>query len=78
MKAITMAIALDSDAIGMYDYYNDPGEVKVGEYTISNVSSKCMGDHTFLHALEFSCNVGMIRVAQKLSKYVFYNYLGRI
>jgi cell division protein FtsI/penicillin-binding protein 2 len=52
--------------------------VQVGEFTISNVASACIGEHTFLHALEFSCNVGMIRLAQKLSKYLFYNYMERL
>lgn len=78
MKWVTLWVALDTDTIGLYDYYVDPGKVQVGEFTISNVSSKCIGEHTFLHALEFSCNVGMIRLAQKLSKYLFYNYVERI
>lgn len=78
MKWVTLGIALDTDTIWLYDYYYDPGKVQVGEFTISNVASACIGEHTFLHALEFSCNVGMIRLAQKLSKYLFYNYVERI
>jgi len=78
MKWVTLWIALDTDTLGLYDYYLDPWKVQVGEFTISNVSSKCIGEHTFLHALEFSCNVWMIRLAQKLSKYLFYNYVERI
>jgi stage V sporulation protein D (sporulation-specific penicillin-binding protein) len=78
MKWVTFGIALDTDMVWLYDYYYDPGKVQVGEFTISNVSSKCVGEHTYLHALEFSCNVWMIRIAQKLSKYLFYNYLERL
>lgn len=78
MKGVTLWIALDTDTIGLYDYYFDPGKVQVGEFTISNVSSACKGENTFLHALEYSCNVGMIRIAQKLSKYLFYNYVERL
>ncbi len=77
-KPISMWAAVDSDALSIYDFYNDPGKVQIGPYTIANVSSKCMGDHNFMHALAFSCNVGMVRVAQKMSKYVFYNYLSRL
>lgn len=78
MKPIAMGIAIDTDSVGLYDYYNDPWKVQVWEYTISNVSRACIGTHTFLHALEFSCNVWMIRMAQSLSKYVFYNYMDRL
>lgn len=78
MKAVSMGVAVDSDMISVYDFYNDPGKVQVGEHSISNVSNLCKWDHPFLHALEFSCNVGMVRIAQKLSKYVFYNYFERL
>jgi len=73
-----MAIGIDSDAFGMYDLHNDPGIVKVGQFTIANVSFICTGNHPFLHALEFSCNVGMVRMAQKTLKYVFYSYLDKL
>jgi stage V sporulation protein D (sporulation-specific penicillin-binding protein) len=78
MKWVTLGIWVDTDTVGLYDYYYDPGRVQVGEFTISNVSKSCIGEHTYLHALEFSCNVGMIRLAQKLSKYLFYNYMDRL
>jgi cell division protein FtsI/penicillin-binding protein 2 len=56
-KPISVAIAIDSNAVGLYDYYNDPGKVMVGDFLIANVMSACMGTHTFSHALAFSCNV---------------------
>jgi cell division protein FtsI/penicillin-binding protein 2 len=62
----------------MFDFYNDPGWVKIGQYTIANISEECEGDHTFLHALEYSCNVGMVRIAQAMTKYVFYSYLEKL
>ena len=75
---MSLGVALDTDSLGLYDYYYDPGKVQVGEFTISNIARACIGTHTYLHALEYSCNVGMIRLAQKLSKYVFYNYMERL
>ncbi|USN54393.1 MAG: hypothetical protein H6765_07645 [Candidatus Peribacteria bacterium] len=42
------------------------------------MSSECLGDNTFVHALAFSCNVGMVRIAQKITKYVFYAYLAKL
>lgn len=77
-KAFTVAIGLDTDEIRFYDPYNDPGKVKVWQFTISNADDKCMGDWTFLHAFVWSCNVGMVRIAQKMGKEIFYNYLDKL
>ena len=77
-KPLTLWIAIDSDALSMFDFYNDPGFVMVWQYPIANISSECEGDHTYLHALEFSCNVGMVRIAQAMTKYVFYSYLQKL
>lgn len=77
-KTITLGIAIDSDTLSMYDFYNDPGRIKIWPYTIANISDECKGDHTYLHALEFSCNVGMVRIAQAMTKYIFYSYLEKL
>ena len=77
-KALTLAIGIDSDALSMFDFYNDPGRVRIWPYTISNISDECEGDHSYLHALEYSCNVGMVRMAQTMTKYVFYAYLKKL
>lgn len=77
-KPITVWIALDSDEIELYDQYYDKGELQVGDYFIKNVSKACLGTNTFLHALQFSCNIGMINIIQKIGKYVFYNYLEKL
>jgi cell division protein FtsI/penicillin-binding protein 2 len=69
---------MDADAVSMFDFYHDPGFVKIGQYIIANISYLCTGDHTYLHALEHSCNVGMVRLAQSMTKYVFYNYLDKL
>jgi len=77
-KAFTVAIWLDTDEIRFYDPYHDPWQVKVGQFTIKNAEKVCAGDHNFLHAFVRSCNVGMVRIAQKLGKEVFYNYLEKL
>ncbi|MCF7834635.1 penicillin-binding protein 2 [Candidatus Gracilibacteria bacterium] len=76
-KAFTVGIGYDIDEIRPYDFYNDPGFVKVGPYTIKNVEELCAGDNSFLHALVYSCNVGMVRISQKIGKETFYNYLDK-
>ncbi|EKD24876.1 MAG: hypothetical protein ACD_80C00145G0010 [uncultured bacterium (gcode 4)] len=77
-KAFTVAIGLDTDEIRFYDPYNDPGKVKVWQFTISNADKVCMGDRNFLHAFVWSCNIGMVRIAQKLWKEIFYNYVEKL
>jgi hypothetical protein len=54
----------------------DYNKVQVGQFWIKNADPKmCGGDWNFLHAFVFSCNVGMVRIAQKLGKESFYNYV---
>lgn len=77
MKAFTVAIWIDSWEINYYDTYKDnKNKVTIGNYEIKNVSSKCMWDNvTFAHALNYSCNVWMLRIAQKYWPAISYEYL---
>lgn len=77
-KLFTVGIGLDTDEIRFYDPYNDPGKVKVWQFTIKNAEAVCEWDRNFLHAFVWSCNVGMVRIAQKLGKEVFYNYIDKL
>ena len=78
-KAFTVAIGLDTDEIRFYDPYTDPNKVQVGQFWIKNADPKfCGGDWNFLHAFVFSCNVGMVRIAQRLGKESFYNYVDKL
>ncbi|HRX64037.1 MAG TPA: penicillin-binding protein 2 [Candidatus Absconditabacterales bacterium] len=78
-KIFTVGVGIDTDEISFYDFYNDPGEVKVGPYTIKNADNKhCMGEHSFMNALIYSCNIGMVRIVQAVGKNNFYNYLSKL
>lgn len=77
-KAFTVAIWLDTDEIRFYDPYNDPGKVQVWQFTIKNAEKVCMWDWTFLHAFVWSCNIWMVRIAQKMGKEIFYNYIDKL
>lgn len=74
MKTITVAVGIDSWEIRPNDRYNDEGQVEIAGFTIRNVSKECLGYNTYTHALSYSCNVGMIRIAQKLWKALFHQY----
>lgn len=74
-KPILMAVWIDSWEINRYDMYQDNWSVKIDEFTIKNVSSKCLWYNTFQNAMNFSCNVWMIRIAQAIWKNIYHKYL---
>ncbi len=77
MKAFTVAIWLDSGEITKYSKYEDKGKVTIDNFTISNVSDKCEWYHTFGHALNYSCNVWMLKIAKRYWKAIAYEYLNK-
>ena len=74
-KAITSSIGIDTGDIKPTDTYTDNGFVEIDNFKIKNVSQECIGRHTYLHALDWSCNVGMIDIAQKIGKSLFSKYI---
>ena len=77
MKAITVAIWLDSWEINKYSMYTDKWEVTIDQFHIKNVSDKCLGYNSFAHALNYSCNVWMLRIAQRYGKAIAYEYFNK-
>lgn len=75
MKPVTVAAWIDSGEIRRYDLYKDPWYAEVGDFKIKNVSSNCIGLKTFQNALNFSCNVWMLKIADKMWKSLFSKYL---
>lgn len=66
MKWITVAIWIDTWEINLKSKYEDKWSVKIDNFEIKNESSKCLWYNTFWHALNFSCNVWMIRIFQRV------------
>ena len=75
MKTITVAIWIDTWEISRWSTYNDIWEVIIDGFPIRNDSDKCLGYHSFAHALNYSCNIGMIRIVQRIGKVLFHQYL---
>jgi len=75
MKAVTVSIWIDTQEINKYSMYMDKWELDIDTFKIKNVSRKCLGYHSFGHALNYSCNVWMIRIAQRYWKALAYEYL---
>lgn len=74
MKAITVAIWIDTEEINKYSMYVDKWEVTIDNFTIKNVSDKCLWYNSFGFALNYSCNVWMIRIVQKVWKVLIHQY----
>lgn len=74
-KPIVFAAAIDSWEMNRFDMYRDEWSVKIDRFTIKNVSSKCIGYNTFQNAMNYSCNVWMIRIAQKIWSSIFHKYI---
>lgn len=74
-KPLTVAIGLDTGEIRPSNTYRDTGVIQVDEYEIHNVSDACLGTNTYEHALNYSCNIGMVSIAKKLGRNLFYNYI---
>lgn len=74
-KPLIMAAGIDSGEITPNTIYRDNGELKVDEFTIRNVSEKCLGTHDMVNVLNNSCNIGMSFIAQKLGKALMYKYI---
>jgi len=77
MKAMTLAIWIDSWEIKVNDTYTDlENKIQIWNFEIKNVAKECIGEYlTFAHAFNYSCNVWMIRIAQKYGPAISYEYL---
>jgi len=74
-KPLIVAAGIDAGEITPSTTYTDRGELKVDEFTIRNVSEKCLGTHDMVNVLNWSCNIGMSFIAQKMGKALMHKYI---
>jgi cell division protein FtsI/penicillin-binding protein 2 len=79
-KPITVAIGIDSGEIKPEDRYYDRGFVELDlggpkKQRISNIAHQCLGNNTYANALNWSCNVGMINIIEKIGRSLFSRYV---
>ncbi len=79
-KAITTAIGIDSGEIKPSDRYYDRGYVELDsgggvKQRISNIAHQCLGNNTYSNAINWSCNVGMINIIEKIGRSLFARYV---
>ena len=77
-KPIAVAIALENQAIVPTSQFYDEGSIKVGTYTIRNSDKKGHGKIDIAQILQYSSNVGMVKMMQRLKPNTYYDWLQRI
>jgi cell division protein FtsI (penicillin-binding protein 3) len=80
-KPINVAIALDAGVINPDSQFFDEGKIKIDTWTISNHDFKDVGARGTLsiaQILQYSSNVGMIKIMNRLNANDYYNSLGKL
>ena len=74
-KPLTVAEALEEGLISLSDHYYCGGSKVVADWTIKCHDVKGHGDQTLTEALENSCNVALMEIAEKIGAETFWAYL---
>ena len=74
-KVLTMASALDSDAVNQNTPFLDTGSIEVGGTVIRNWDSGAWGPQDMLGCMQHSLNVCLAWVAKQVGANTFYNYM---
>ncbi|MEH2117349.1 peptidoglycan D,D-transpeptidase FtsI family protein [Nostoc sp.] len=77
-KPLNVAIALENGVIKPDDMFNDSGSIRVANYTIKNAMSNANGRISIAQILQYSSNIGMVQIIQRLKPSIYYNWLERL
>ncbi len=80
-KPINVALALEAGAIEANETFNDTGRIIIDRAAISNHDFYSRGGRGYIgipEILQYSSNVGMIKIAQRMSRKAYYESLKRL
>ena len=80
-KPLNVAIALEAGAIQPDSMFNDTGQVQFGKWQISNYDFESKGGHGLIGVakiLQYSSNIGMVRIIQQMKPKVYYSWLQKL
>lgn len=81
LKPVNVAIALESGVIQPSDQVYDEGRIQIGEWTIQNAdyeASGRQGSLSIAQVLQYSSNVGMVHIMEKMKAVDFYGWLEKL
>ena len=74
-KPLTVSMGLEEGLISLDDHYYCGGSKVVGGFTIHCHKRTGHGDQTLTEAVENSCNVALMQIAEKIGAETFWSYL---
>lgn len=74
-KPMTMAAAVDAEAVTPSTTFEDTGSVVIDGFTITNAEEKSYGVQTMTQVLENSINTGIIFAMQQVGREIFTGYV---
>lgn len=74
-KPLIMAAALNEKTVKMSDTITETGRINIGSYSIANWDDKYKGTLTMTQIIEYSSNIGMVKVASTLKEKKIQKYL---
>lgn len=77
-KPVNVAIALEAGKIEPNSIFHDPGKIKIGNATVYNHDFRDKGGHgniNIAEILQYSSNVGMIQIIERLKPSYYYDRL---
>ncbi|MEM9137692.1 MAG: penicillin-binding protein 2 [Cyanobacteria bacterium P01_F01_bin.42] len=77
-KPINVAIAMELGAVKANSTVYDEGNIVVGGWPIQNNDRVARGRLTMAQVLEYSSNVGMVRIIEKLDRLQYFKFLKKL
>jgi cell division protein FtsI (penicillin-binding protein 3) len=80
-KPLNVAIALQAGAIDPTSKFNDTGQIQIGQWAIANFDFESKGGHGLISVpqiLQYSSNIGMVRIIQRMKPDAFYSWLEKL
>jgi penicillin-binding protein A len=76
-KIFTASAALDSGTVTPDTYYEDPGYLQIGNFTLHDNEGEATGYQNVTTAFALSSNVDFAQIALKMGIHTFYQYLDK-
>lgn len=77
-KPLVMATAINTGSIKPTDTFDESGQVRVGQYSIKTWNDEYHGNISMTQILEYSSNVGMVHISNKLGPENILSFLKEI